>query len=59
MKKPTAIIEEKSSEVWVVPELIDYSSYFHQIFSIASADLDLQETMSIGTCMASFAHQFI
>ena len=50
--------EKKSFEVCVVTQLIDYSSYFHKIFNIASADFDLHETMSVGTYMASFARQF-
>ena len=54
-------LEKKSSEIFVVTQLIDYSvysRYFHQIFSIASTDLDLHETMSVDTYMASFACQF-
>ena len=34
---------------------MDYSSYFQQIFSIGSAGHDLQETMSGGTCVVTFA----
>ena len=40
--------EKNSSEVCVVAQLIDYSSFFYQIFSIASAGHDLHETMSGG-----------
>ena len=39
---------ENSSEVCVVTQLIDYSSYFHQIFIIASADHDLCRDSFIG-----------
>ena len=49
--------EKYSSKVFVATQLINYSSYFHQIFSIASAGHDLQGTMSVNTCMASLAHQ--
>ena len=51
-------VEKNSYEVCVFTQLIDYSSYFHQIFSIASAGHDLQETMSVSTCVASLARQF-
>ena len=51
-------IEKNSSKVCVVTYLIDYSSYFHQIFSFVSAGHDLHETMSVGTCMAANLHSF-
>ena len=35
--------EKNSSEVCVVTQQIDYSSYFNQIFSIASAGHDLHD----------------
>ena len=51
-------LEMISSKVGVVTKLIDYSSCFHQIFSIASAGYDLHETMFVSTCVASLARQF-
>ena len=45
--------EKNSSEVFVVTQLIDCSTYFHQIFNIASAGHELHELMTISTYMAS------